>query len=131
MTGFAYLVGAGPGDPGLLTARAIEVLGRADVVLYDKLIPREALAYARPDAELIDVGKIGGGPQVPQVETERCGHLVGDGPARQFPVKTQAARQSLVVEVAQHDVRVRQRCHPAQRSAPFAIETTTHTALIP
>lgn len=71
MTGFAYLVGGGPGDPGLLTARAIEVIGRADVVLYDKLIPREALAYARPDAELIDVGKIGGGPQVPQADTER------------------------------------------------------------
>jgi uroporphyrinogen III methyltransferase/synthase len=71
VSGFAYLVGAGPGDPGLLTARAIEVIGRADVVLYDKLIPREALGYARPDAELIDVGKIGGGPQVPQAETER------------------------------------------------------------
>jgi uroporphyrinogen III methyltransferase/synthase len=71
VTGFAYLVGAGPGDPGLLTARAIELLGRADVVLHDKLIPPEALRYARADAELIDVGKIGGGPQVPQAETER------------------------------------------------------------
>ena len=71
MTGFAYLVGGGPGDPGLLTLRAIEVIGRADVVLHDKLIPREALRHAREDAELIDVGKIGGGPQVPQAETER------------------------------------------------------------
>lgn len=71
MSGFVYLVGAGPGDPGLLTARAIELLGRADVILHDKLIPFEALSYARPDAELIDVGKIGGGPQVPQAETER------------------------------------------------------------
>ena len=71
MSGFVYLVGAGPGDPGLLTARAIELLGRADVILHDKLIPFEALDYARPDAELIDVGKIGGGPQVPQGETER------------------------------------------------------------
>lgn len=71
MSGFVYLVGAGPGDPGLLTARAIELLGRADVILHDKLIPFEALSYARDDAELIDVGKIGGGPQVPQAETER------------------------------------------------------------
>lgn len=71
MTGFAYLVGAGPGDPGLLTLRALEVLGRADVVLHDKLIPFEALDHVRPDAEVIDVGKIGGGPQVPQAETER------------------------------------------------------------
>jgi uroporphyrinogen III methyltransferase/synthase len=51
--------------------RALEVLGRADVVLHDKLIPREALRATREDAELIDVGKIGGGPQVPQEETER------------------------------------------------------------
>jgi uroporphyrinogen III methyltransferase/synthase len=69
--GFVYLVGAGPGDPGLLTVRAVEVLGRADVVLHDKLIPREALDHVRPDAEIVDVGKIGGGPQVPQDETER------------------------------------------------------------
>ncbi|HEX2086973.1 MAG TPA: uroporphyrinogen-III C-methyltransferase [Solirubrobacteraceae bacterium] len=66
-----YLVGTGPGDPGLLTARALEVIGRADVVLHDRLIPREALAAAPPEAELVDVGKVGGGPQVPQEETER------------------------------------------------------------
>ncbi|HEX8084065.1 MAG TPA: uroporphyrinogen-III C-methyltransferase [Solirubrobacteraceae bacterium] len=66
-----YLVGTGPGDPGLLTARALEVIGRADVVLHDKLVPREALDAAPPGAELIDVGKVGGGPQVPQEETER------------------------------------------------------------
>jgi uroporphyrinogen III methyltransferase/synthase len=67
----AYLVGAGPGDPGLLTARAIELIARADVILHDRLIPREALAGARPDAEVIDVGKVGGGEQVPQRETTR------------------------------------------------------------
>jgi uroporphyrin-III C-methyltransferase len=62
----AYLVGAGPGDPGLLTARALELIASADVILYDRLIPPEALAHARPEAELIDVGKVGGGRQVPQ-----------------------------------------------------------------
>jgi uroporphyrinogen III methyltransferase / synthase len=67
----AYLVGAGPGDPGLLTARAIEVIGRADVILHDRLIPSDALAHARPDAEVIDVGKVGGGEQTPQEETTR------------------------------------------------------------
>ena len=69
--GIVHLVGAGPGDPGLLTARALELLGRADVVLHDKLVPREALDAVRPGAELVDVGKIGGGLQVPQEETER------------------------------------------------------------
>jgi uroporphyrinogen III methyltransferase / synthase len=71
VSGFVYLVGTGPGDPGLLTARALEVIGRADVVLHDKLIPREALDAAPEGAELVDVGKVGGGPQVPQAETER------------------------------------------------------------
>jgi uroporphyrinogen III methyltransferase/synthase len=66
-----YLVGAGPGDPGLLTARAIEVIAQADVILHDRLIPPEALAHARPDAEVIDVGKVGGGEQTPQAETTR------------------------------------------------------------
>jgi uroporphyrinogen III methyltransferase / synthase len=67
----AYLVGAGPGDPGLLTARAIELIGQADVILHDRLIPPEALAHARRDAEVIDVGKVGGGEQTPQQETTR------------------------------------------------------------
>jgi uroporphyrinogen III methyltransferase / synthase len=67
----AYLVGAGPGDPGLLTARALELIARADVILHDRLIPPEALAGARADAQVIDVGKVGGGEQVPQEETTR------------------------------------------------------------
>jgi uroporphyrinogen III methyltransferase/synthase len=69
--GTVHLVGAGPGDPGLMTARALELIARADVILHDKLIPPDALRGARPDAELVDVGKIGGGEQVPQEETER------------------------------------------------------------
>ena len=69
--GCVYLVGAGPGDPGLLTARALELIASADVVLYDRLIPRSALDGARPDAELLYVGKEGGGPSVPQEHTEQ------------------------------------------------------------
>lgn len=71
MTGIVHLVGAGPGDPGLLTLRAVELLGAADIVLYDRLIPREALEHARPDAERVYVGKQGGGPQMPQAEIDR------------------------------------------------------------
>ena len=76
----AYLVGAGPGDPGLLTARAIELIASADVILHDRLIPSEALAHARADAEVVDVGKVGGGEQVPQHETTRL--LVEHAPRR-------------------------------------------------
>jgi uroporphyrinogen III methyltransferase / synthase len=69
MTGIVYLVGAGPGDPGLLTVRAVELIAEADVVLYDRLIPPEALAHARPEAQVVYVGKQGEGPQVPQDDT--------------------------------------------------------------
>jgi uroporphyrinogen III methyltransferase/synthase len=69
--GRVILVGAGPGDPGLMTARALQVIAQADVILYDKLIPPTALDGARPDALKLDVGKVGGGEQVPQEETQR------------------------------------------------------------
>ncbi|MGD0452182.1 MAG: uroporphyrinogen-III C-methyltransferase [Solirubrobacteraceae bacterium] len=71
MSGRVYLVGAGPGDPGLLTARALELIAAADVILYDRLIPSTALDGARADAELLFVGKEGGGPSVPQEQTEQ------------------------------------------------------------
>ncbi len=68
--GRVYLVGAGPGDPGLLTARALELIAAADVILYDRLIPTAALDGARGDAEVLFVGKQGGGASVPQEQTE-------------------------------------------------------------
>src|SRR5215475_1063741 len=51
-----YLIGAGPGDPGLITVRGLECLSSADVVLYDHLVHARLLRYARPRAEKIDVG---------------------------------------------------------------------------
>src|SRR5262245_19276660 len=51
-----YLIGAGPGDPGLITVRGLECLSAADVVLYDHLVPAQLLRHAREDAEKIDVG---------------------------------------------------------------------------
>lgn len=55
-----YLIGAGPGDPGLITVRGRECIARADVVIYDYLANNELLSFARPDAELIYAGKVGG-----------------------------------------------------------------------
>jgi uroporphyrinogen III methyltransferase/synthase len=66
--GIVYLVGAGPGDPGLMTRRSLELIAGADAVLYDRLIPAGALEGASPDAELRYVGKEPGRPAVEQDE---------------------------------------------------------------
>jgi uroporphyrinogen III methyltransferase/synthase len=64
--GKVYVIGGGPGDPGLITVRGVECLRKADVVVYDYLVGREILDYARKDARLIYVGKKGGDHTVSQ-----------------------------------------------------------------
>ena len=64
--GEAWIVGAGPGDPGLLTRRAAQLLQRADVILHDALVPEAILDLARRDAEFVCVGKRGGQPSASQ-----------------------------------------------------------------
>ena len=59
--GVVYLVGAGPGDPGLITVRGLELLETADVVVYDRLVDERLLRRARVDAEMVDAGKTPGG----------------------------------------------------------------------
>jgi uroporphyrinogen III methyltransferase / synthase len=67
--GIVYLVGAGPGDPGLMTRRSLELIAAADAILYDRLIPPGALDGARPEAELRYVGKEPGAAAITQEET--------------------------------------------------------------
>ncbi|WP_119718780.1 siroheme synthase CysG [Cognatilysobacter tabacisoli] len=64
--GRVALVGAGPGDAGLLTLRALRLLNEADVILHDRLVSDDVLALARRDAERIGVGKQAGGAHTPQ-----------------------------------------------------------------
>ena len=78
--GFAWLTGAGPGDPDLVTLKALQALQSADVILHDRLGSREVLALARRDAEKISVGKTPGGAQNTQEETAALlVRLVADG----------------------------------------------------
>ena len=82
-TGKVFLVGAGPGDPGLITVKGADCIARADVVVYDYLASPTLLAHANPDAEMIYVGKKGGDHTLPQdginaliVEKAKQGNVV-------------------------------------------------------
>lgn len=82
MSGVA-IVGAGPGDPGLITVRGLDLLRRADVLVYDRLVNPKLLDEARPDARLVYVGKACGAHALPQSEINallvaeaRLGHRV-------------------------------------------------------
>lgn len=77
------LVGAGPGDPELLTLKAVRAIAQADVLLVDELVDRRVLAHAQPGARVVEVGKRGGCPSTPQrfiealmVREARAGHRV-------------------------------------------------------
>lgn len=81
--GRIILVGAGPGDPDLLTLKAVRAIKSADVILYDRLVGGDILDHARREAELVDVGKRAGQPSTPQatidqrlVDEARAGKIV-------------------------------------------------------
>jgi len=69
--GKVYLVGAGPGDPGLFTLKGKRVMEAADVVVYDRLLGRQILSLAPKKAERIFAGKASGSHAMPQEEINR------------------------------------------------------------
>ncbi|PLS18297.1 uroporphyrinogen-III C-methyltransferase [Bacillus sp. M6-12] len=71
--GKVYLVGAGPGDPDLITVKGLKCIKEADVILYDRLINEELLTYAKPGAELIFCGK---SPESHTLQQETINHLL-------------------------------------------------------
>jgi uroporphyrin-III C-methyltransferase len=83
MTGTVYLVGAGPGDPRLITVRGLELLRRADLVAYDRLVSQELVAEAPSWAEVVFVGKASGNHCMPQ---DQISALLVDGARRGLDV---------------------------------------------
>ena len=83
--GIVYLVGAGPGDPRLITVMGLDCLRRAEVVIYDRLISEALLAEAPPEAERIFVGKAPGEHACPQEEINAL--LVHHGKAGRIVVR--------------------------------------------
>ncbi|MFE5429381.1 uroporphyrinogen-III C-methyltransferase [Peribacillus simplex] len=69
--GRVYIVGAGPGDPDLITVKATKCLAEADVILYDRLVNRELLLYGKPEAEYIYCGKAPGKHCVSQEDIQK------------------------------------------------------------
>ena len=81
--GKVYIIGAGPGDPGLITVKGLKCLTEADVVIYDHLVSEEIIRQAKESARLIYAGKKGGAHTLPQeeinrrlVEEAKQGHIV-------------------------------------------------------
>ncbi|HJV51022.1 MAG TPA: uroporphyrinogen-III C-methyltransferase [Noviherbaspirillum sp.] len=80
-----FLVGAGPGDPELLTLKAVKAIGKADVLLVDDLVNPDILAFARQGARIIHVGKRGGCQSTPQEFIERL--MIAEARAGQVVVR--------------------------------------------
>jgi len=98
-TGKVYLVGAGPGDPGLITLRGVECLRRADVVLYDYLVNPRILEHVRTGAESVCLGRHGHTPVLPQSEINE--RLVREARAGKTVVRLKAGDPAIFAHLAE------------------------------
>ena len=83
MQGTVFFIGAGPGDPDLLTIRAARLIGQAEVVFVDRLVGVGVMDLVSPTAEIVPVGKSKGEHSVPQEEIHRRMQATGEGGARE------------------------------------------------
>jgi uroporphyrin-III C-methyltransferase len=93
LRGKVYLIGAGPGDPELLTVKAARLLSLADVVLHDSLVSREVLEKVSPDAQIVDVGKRAGHKLLTQDEINAL--LVSFAESREVVVRLKGGDPSI------------------------------------
>lgn len=111
--GIVHLVGAGPGDPGLVTRRALALVRSAEVIYVDKLVSPQLVAEAHPDAELVDVGKVAGNHAMPQDEINA--RLVADAQAGRRVVRLKGGDPYLFGRGGEEAIR----CHEA--GVPFEV----------
>lgn len=119
--GKVFLVGAGPGDPGLLTLRGAAALGKADVVLYDYLVNPRVLEHARPTAECVCLGRHGRDGVVPQAEIN--GRLVREAQAGKTVVRLKGGDPAIFARLAEETAAL------AEAGIPFEIVPGITTAL--
>ena len=104
--GTVYLVGAGPGDPGLLTLKGKNCLQQADVIVYDRLINNKILSYADTKAELIYVGKSSTGDSFTQDRINEILALAGLPPLAKRISRSAAWRVGAVLEAVYRTLRI-------------------------
>ncbi|GGF92120.1 uroporphyrinogen-III C-methyltransferase [Paenibacillus abyssi] len=111
--GFVFLTGAGPGDPKLITVRGLETIRLADVIVYDRLVSEELVKEARPDAELLYVGKASGFHTLKQ---EEINALIADRAQRGLTVTRLKGGDPFVFGRGGEEA-----AHLAEREIPFEI----------
>ncbi|MBA3484881.1 MAG: uroporphyrinogen-III C-methyltransferase [Pirellulales bacterium] len=132
-TGKAYLIGAGPGDPGLLTLRGRQRLGEADVILYDYLVNPRLLDWSRPGAELVCLGRHGQGRIVSQEEIHqrmiaaaRAGKVVARLKGGDPAIFGRTAEETAALEAASVPYEIVPGVTSAQAASSYAGVPLTH-----